>query len=196
MFPILFSMLNNDEQLYVSFKNEAEPHMDALYNFAVSLTTDRDDAYDLVQETYIKAFRFFDKFETGTNCKAWLFRIMKNTYINDYRKRSKQPEKVDYNDVENFYEEIKASFVNNNHLEEEIFRNLLGDEITGAIESLSDDFKTVIVLCDLEGFSYEEIAEITESPIGTVRSRLHRARKILFSKLYEYASTKGYIENN
>ena len=189
-------MINKDEQLYVSFKNEAEPHMDALYNFALSLTANKDDAHDLVQETYIKAFKFFDKFETGTNCKAWLFRIMKNTYINDYRKRTKQPEKIDYKDIENFYEEIKASFVNNNHLEEEIFKNLLGDEITNAIASLSDDFKTVIILCDLEGFSYEEIAEITDSPIGTVRSRLHRARKILFSKLYKYASNKGYVKNN
>ena len=194
MFPILISILNDDEQLYASFKSEAEPHMNALYNFAISLTTDRDDAYDLVQDTYIKAFRFFDKFEKGTNCKAWLFRIMKNTYINDYRKRSKQPEKVDYNDIENFYEEIKASFVNNNHLEDEFFKNLLGDEITEAIESLSEDFRTVTVLCDLEGFSYEEIAEITNAPIGTVRSRLHRARKILFAKLYKYASNKGYTE--
>ncbi|MCH7973526.1 MAG: sigma-70 family RNA polymerase sigma factor [Bacteroidetes bacterium] len=194
MFPILISILNDDEQLYASFKSEAEPHMNALYNFAISLTTDRDDAYDLVQDTYIKAFRFFDKFEKGTNCKAWLFRIMKNTYINDYRKRSKQPEKVDYNDIENFYEEIKASFVNNNHLEDEFFKNLLGDEITEAIESLSEDFRTVTVLCDLEGFSYEEIAEIINAPIGTVRSRLHRARKILFAKLYKYASNKGYTE--
>ena len=194
MFPILISILNDDEQLYASFKSEAEPHMNALYNFAISLTTDRDDAYDLVQDTYIKAFRFFDKFEKGTNCKAWLFRIMKNTYINDYRKRSKQPEKVDYNDIENFYEEIKASFVNNNHLEDEFFKNLLGDEITEAIASLSEDFRTVTVLCDLEGFSYEEIAEITNAPIGTVRSRLHRARKILFAKLYKYASNKGYTE--
>ncbi len=195
MLPILFSILNNDKQLQASFKFEAEPHLDALYNFAISLTTDRDDAYDLVQDTYLKAFRFFDKFEKGTNCKAWLFRIMKNTYINDYRKRSKQPEKVDYNDIENFYEEIKASFVNNNHLEEEIFKNLLGDEISEAIASLTEDFKTVIVLCDLEGFSYQEIAEITNAPIGTVRSRLHRARKILFAKLYKYASTNGYTEN-
>lgn len=194
MFPILISILNDDEQLYASFKSEAEPHMNALYNFAISLTTDRDDAYDLVQDTYIKAFRFFDKFEKGTNCKAWLFRIMKNTYINDYRKRSKQPEKVDYNDIENFYEEIKASFVNNNHLEDEFFKNLLGDEITEAIASLSEDFRTVTVLCDLEGFSYEEIAEIINAPIGTVRSRLHRARKILFAKLYKYASNKGYTE--
>lgn len=194
MFPILISLLNNNEQLYASFKLEAEPHMNALYNFAISLTTNRDDANDLVQETYIKAFRFFDKFEKGTNCKAWLFRIMKNTYINNYRKRIKQPEKVDYNDIENFYEEIKASFVNNNHLEDEFFKNLLGDEITEAIASLSEEFRTVTVLCDLEGFSYEEIAEITNAPIGTVRSRLHRARKILFAKLYKYASNKGYTE--
>ncbi|MCH7827221.1 MAG: sigma-70 family RNA polymerase sigma factor [Bacteroidetes bacterium] len=194
MFPILISLLNDNEQLYASFKLEAEPHMNALYNFAISLTTNRDDANDLVQDTYIKAFRFFDKFEKGTNCKAWLFRIMKNTYINNYRKRVKQPEKVDYNDIENFYEEIKASFVNNNHLEDEFFKNLLGDEITEAIASLSEEFRTVTVLCDLEGFSYEEIAEITNAPIGTVRSRLHRARKILFAKLYKYASNKGYTE--
>ncbi|PIW69584.1 MAG: RNA polymerase subunit sigma [Ignavibacteriales bacterium CG12_big_fil_rev_8_21_14_0_65_30_8] len=196
MIPILLSVLNDDEQLYASFKSEAEPHMNALYNFAVSLTNDRDGAQDLVQETYIKAFRFFDKFEKGTNCKAWLFRIMKNTFINDYRKITKQPKQVDFDNIDNFYEEIKASFVSNNHLEEEIFNNLLGDEITDAIADLSDEFKTVIVLCDIEGFSYEEIAEITESPIGTVRSRLHRARKILFTKLYKYASRQGYTNKN
>ena len=152
MIPILLSVLNDDEQLYASFKSEAEPHMNALYNFAVSLTNDRDGAQDLVQETYIKAFRFFDKFEKGTNCKAWLFRIMKNTFINDYRKITKQPKQVDFDNIDNFYEEIKASFVSNNHLEEEIFNNLLGDEITDAIADLSDEFKTdkidVVVLND------------------------------------------------
>ena len=111
MFPILLSVINQDDQLYASFKSEAEPHMKALYNFALSLTNERDDAYDLVQETYIKAFRFFDKFERGTNCKAWLFRIMKNTFINDYRKITKQPKQVDFDNIDNFYEEIKASFV-------------------------------------------------------------------------------------
>jgi len=196
MFPILLSVINQDDQLYASFKSEAEPHMNALYNFALSLTNQSDAAYDLVQETYIKAFRFFDKFERGTNCKAWLFRIMKNTFINDYRKITKQPKKIDFDDINNFYEEIKASFVKNNDLEEEIFNNLLGDEIIDAIETLSEEFKTVIVLCDIEGFSYEEIAKITESPIGTIRSRLHRARKILFTKLYKYASEQGYINNN
>jgi RNA polymerase sigma-70 factor (ECF subfamily) len=194
MFPLLFSKLNEQEQLYADFEAEAIPHMDSLYNFALKMTRNSDDADDLIQETYLKSFRFFDKFEKGTNCKAWLFSIMKNTYINKYRKQSREPVKVDYDDIENFYENIKSSHVNSSHLEKELMDNLLDDEVTEAIASLPDDFKTVIILCDLEGLTYEEIADFLDCPIGTVRSRLHRARKILFTKLYKYASDNGYIK--
>jgi len=192
-FPFFLSVIQKQNQLYKDFEREAIPHMDALYNFAFKMTGDSDDANDLVQETYMRAFRFFDKFENGTNCKAWLFRIMKNTFINVYRKESKSPEKVDYEEIENFYENIKASNTDDAHLEKDIYDNLLDDELTEAISNLPEDFRTVIILCDIEGFTYEEIADFVDAPVGTVRSRLHRARKMLFTKLHSYAIDKGYL---
>ncbi|WKZ68265.1 MAG: sigma-70 family RNA polymerase sigma factor [Melioribacteraceae bacterium] len=180
-------------KLYEDFEREAIPHKDALFNFALKLTSEEDDANDLVQETYLRAFRFFDKFELGTNCKAWLFRIMKNTFINEYRKESKEPNKVDYDDVQNFYENIKSEEVQTEHLINDSFSSVFDDEITEAIAELPSDFQTIIILADIEGYSYEEIAEFTSCPIGTVRSRLHRARKLLYSKLYTYAEDKGYV---
>lgn len=183
-------------QKYKDFEVEAIPHMDALYNFALKMTGDSDVADDLLQETYLRAFRFFDKFEKGTNCKAWLFRILKNTFINDYRKESKSPDKVDYDDIQNFYENIKSSEVKSQHLEEDAFHSLLGDEVTDALQNLAEDFRTVIILSDIEGFTYEEIADFVDIPVGTVRSRLHRARKMLFSNLYKYAEDKGYLKKS
>ncbi|MBD3408675.1 MAG: sigma-70 family RNA polymerase sigma factor [Ignavibacteriales bacterium] len=182
----------HDAALKADFEREAVPHMDALYNFALRMTRDSDEANDLLQETYMRAYRFFDKFEQGTNCKAWLFRIMKNTFINQYRKNASQPDKVDYEDVENFYESVKASSTDDAHLEKDIFDSLLDDELNEAIESLPDDFRTVVILADLEGFSYDEIAEFIDAPVGTVRSRLHRARKTLYAALKEYASERGF----
>lgn len=200
-FPFIFNFAivvpdENQRKLYEDFEREAIPHMDALYNFALKMTGDSDEADDLVQETYLKAFRFFDKFEKGTNCKAWLFRIMKNTYINKYRKETKEPDKVDYEEVENFYENVKPSSTDSAHLEKDIYDNLLDDELSEAINSLPEDFKTVIILCDIEGFTYEEIADFIDVPVGTVRSRLHRARKMLFTKLQNYASERGYISKD
>jgi RNA polymerase sigma-70 factor, ECF subfamily len=186
----------NDRQKYIDFEKEALPHMNALYNFALRMTGDADDADDLVQETYLKAFRFFDKFEKGTNAKAWLFRILKNSYINEYRKVKKEPNKVDYDDIENFYENIKSSDVKSNHMVEDVFNNLLDDEISTAISSLPEDFRTVIILSDIEGFTYEEIADFVDCPIGTVRSRLHRARKMLYVRLHKYAQEKGYVKKD
>ncbi|HET7152469.1 MAG TPA: sigma-70 family RNA polymerase sigma factor [Candidatus Kapabacteria bacterium] len=171
------------------------PHINALYNFALRMTGNADDAHDLVQETYLKAFRFFDKFEQGTNCKAWLFRIMKNSYINMYRKEAKEPDKVDFDEVKDFYNSVRSSSSDSNDLQEKIFGNLLDDEVTNALQSLPEDFRTVVILCDIEGFTYEEIADFIEAPIGTVRSRLHRGRKMLQKKLFDYARTKGYVTN-
>ena len=179
-------------QFYSDFNKEAIPHRDALFNFALKMTGDSDEAEDLVQETYIKAFRFFDKFEKGTNCKAWLFRILKNTFINDYRKNHKEPGKVDYEDIENFYENIKASEIKSFHIQDDAFAPLLDDELSGALEKLPDEFRTVIILSDIEEFSYEEIADFVNCPIGTVRSRLHRARKMLYCALHGYAKKNGY----
>ncbi len=180
------------ENVDQEFVKEAIPHMDSLYNFALKMTNDSDDASDLLQETYLKAYRFFDKFERGTNCKAWLFRIMKNSFINIYRKNIREPDKIDYDEVENFYENIKSDSATPNDLERELFENVLDDEAMTAVQSLPDDFRTVILLCDIEGFTYEEIADFIDCPIGTVRSRLHRARKMLAVKLHNYAKKKGY----
>jgi RNA polymerase sigma-70 factor (ECF subfamily) len=175
------------------FERDAVPHMDALYNFALRMTVDRSEAEDLVQETYLKAFRFFDKFEQGTNCKAWLFRIMKNSYINRYRRSQKSPATVDYGSVEEFYYTIRGSASESGDLQESLFANMLDDEVTTAIERLPDEFRSVVILCDIEGFTYEEIAEFVDCPVGTVRSRLHRGRKLLRDSLVEYASRRGYV---
>jgi RNA polymerase sigma-70 factor, ECF subfamily len=176
----------------LEFEQEALPHLNALYTFAVRLCRDKDDAEDLVQETFMKAFRFFDKFERGTNCKAWLFRILKNTYINKYRRDTREPDMVEYDVVEEFYESIKSDYSDSSNLEQRLFSTMLDDEVTEALESLPDDFRTVILLCDVEEFTYEEIAEFLDCPIGTVRSRLHRARNMLAAKLSIYAKSKGY----
>ena len=175
------------------FEKEFLPHADALVTFAYHLTLFDASANDLVQETYLKAYRFIDKYDVGTNAKAWLFKIMKNAFINDYRKKSKQPTKIDYNEVINFLDEEKDSTLSSyQDLREEMFENLMGDEVTNAINDLPIDSRTVILLCDIEGFSYEEIAKIIDVPVGTVRSRLHRSRNMLKKKLQDYAKALGY----
>jgi RNA polymerase sigma factor (sigma-70 family) len=174
------------------FNNEFLPHITSMYNFGYRLTLDRDDAKDLVQDTYLKAYRFIESFQKGTNAKAWLFRILKNSFINDYRKKSKEPNKVDYQEVETYYNSDEVDRQITPDLRVESLNNMIGDEISNALNSLDVDFKTVIILCDLEGFKYEEMAKILDIPIGTVRSRLHRARNLLKEKLGEYAKSMGY----
>ena len=182
----------NSNNLSAEFEKIALPHRNLLFNYALKMTGDYDDADDLVQETYLKAFRFFDKFEQGTNIKAWLYRIMKNSFINEYRKNVKEPNKVDYEDVQNFYENVKPSEITSDHYEEDVYANMLDDNINEALVSLPEDFRTVIILSDIEGYTYDEIADFTDIPVGTVRSRLHRARKMLYSKLSDYAKQMGY----
>ncbi len=179
------------EQLAV-FNDELLPQIDALYNFAFHLCYNEDDANDLVQETYLKAFRFIDKYIQGTNAKAWLFKILKNAFINQYRKKSKRPKQVDYEEIATYHDSEDASYVDFFDLREEIFQGMMGDEVTNAINALPIDFRTVILLCDIEGFTYEEISKIIDIPIGTVRSRLHRARNMLKERLSEYAKSMGY----
>lgn len=183
-----------DSQKEKVFNEEFMPHIDALYNFAYRLTFDEDDSNDLVQDTYLKAFRFINSFQEGTNAKAWLFRILKNSFINDFRKKSKEPSKVDYNEVESYYnsDEVETTSTVTSDLRIDALKNMMGDEITNALNSLDVDFRTVIILSDLEGFKYEEMAKILDIPIGTVRSRLHRARNLLKEKLSEYATQMGY----
>jgi len=174
------------------FDGEFMPHIDSMYNFAYRLTFDEDDAKDLVQDTYMKAYRFINSFQEGTNAKAWLYRILKNSFINDYRKKSKQPAKVDYQEVEQFYNSEDTPSNATVDLRLETTKDMIGDEISNALNSLAVDFRTVVILCDLEGFTYEEMAKILDIPIGTVRSRLHRARNLLREKLGSYALSMGY----
>jgi len=197
MIPVAAAVFSRaTRKKHLDFEQEALPHMDVLYNFALRTTGNEDDARDLLQETYLKAYRFWDKYEKGTNIRAWLFRIMKNSYINRYRKETKEPDKVDYGDIENFYNSIRADYTDTNDLQEKLFGNLLGDEVSKALEELPEDFRTVVILCDIEGMTYEEISEFIERPIGTVRSRLHRGRKLLQAKLFDYAKKQGIVPND
>jgi RNA polymerase sigma-70 factor, ECF subfamily len=177
------------------FNEEIIPHLDALYNFALRLTTDPNDAEDLVQDTIVKAYRFFNSYEKGTNAKAWLFRILKNSYINNYRKKSKKPQEVDYDEVSTFYETVRAERTDTSDLEDKMYRELMDDDITNALEELPEDFRTVVLLCDVEGFTYEEIANMLDVPIGTIRSRLHRGRNLLKVQLMEYAQNRGFASD-
>ncbi|MCP9770126.1 sigma-70 family RNA polymerase sigma factor [Lacihabitans sp. LS3-19] len=185
----------SEAEKYRIFDKEFMPHVDSMYNFAFRLTNDEDDANDLMQDTFMKAFRFINSFQEGTNSKAWLFRILKNSFINDYRKKSKEPSKVDYQEVETVYNSTEdAEYESTTDLRIEAVQDMIGDEVAMALNGLPVDFRTVIILCDIEGFTYEEMAKILDIPIGTVRSRLHRARNLLKEKLRSYAKSMGYKE--
>lgn len=187
------SQLTRDEiKKQKDFDEEIIPHMDALYNFALRLTTDPNDAEDLVQDTIVKAYRFFSSYEKGTNAKAWMFRILKNSFINNYRKTSKKPSQVDYDEVSSYYESIRAERTETSDLEDLMFREMMDDDLSTALKRLPEDFRTVVLLCDVEGYTYEEIANMLDVPIGTIRSRLHRGRNLLKTELLEYAKKRGY----
>jgi len=179
------------------FETEALPHMDALYRTALRMTKNETDAEDLVQEAFVKAYRFWDKFETGSNCRAWLFKIMTNIFINDYRSKSRSPMSVNMDDIDdNFLFGQLATLGPGDDPEKQLFAKIFDDDVKKAIEELPDDFRLVVVLSFLEGFSYQEIAEIADLQLGTVKSRLHRGRKLLQKKLYDYAVRNGYIKGS
>lgn len=187
------SQMTRDEiKKQKDFDEEIIPHMDALYNFALRLTTDPNDAEDLVQDTIVKAYRFFSSYEKGTNAKAWMFRILKNSFINNYRKTSKKPSQVDYDEVSSYYESIRAERTETSDLESLMFREMMDDDLSNALTRLPEDFRTVVLLCDVDGYTYEEIANMLDVPIGTIRSRLHRGRNLLKTELLEYAKKRGY----
>ena len=173
------------------FAREMLPHKDALLAFAYRLSEDPNEAADLVQNAYLRAYRYLDSYEAGTNAKAWLFRILKNGFVNEYRRRQKLPPAVDYDEVIVLEERGDSNVPVYVDLRHELFAELLGDEVTRAINGLPVNFRLVLLLADVEGFTYEEIAKITDVPIGTVRSRLHRARGVLKEKLGDYARTWG-----
>lgn len=187
------SQLTRDEiKKQNDFDDEIIPHMDALYNFALRLTSDPNDAEDLVQDTIVKAYRFFSSYEKGTNAKAWMFRILKNSFINNYRKTSKKPSQVDYDEVSSYYESVRADSTDTTDLESLMFREMMDDDLSEALSRLPEDFRTVVLLCDVDGYTYEEIANMLDVPIGTIRSRLHRGRNLLKTELLEYAKKRGY----
>ena len=177
------------------FEALALEHMDALYGAALRLTRSPKDAEDLVQDTYLKAFRFFESFEKGTNIKAWLFKIQTNTFINRYRRKVKEREVAETpaEDV------VLDRFVSAEQVralqdpEGDFFGRLLSDEVVEALEQVPVDFRMVVILADIQGFSYKEIAEIVGCPVGTVMSRLFRGRRILQKHLYEYAVREGIL---
>jgi len=179
------------------FEAEAIPHMDVLLRTALRLTKNKNDAEDLVQETFVKAYRFWDKFETGSNCRAWLFKIMTNIFINNYRSKTRSPLTANIDEIDDNY--IYSRLANDGHTsvdpERELFAKIFDSDVRVAIENLPDDFRLVAVLSFLEGFSYQEIANIADLQLGTVKSRLHRGRKLLQTQLYDYAVKNGYIKN-
>jgi RNA polymerase sigma-70 factor, ECF subfamily len=177
------------------FAELAMEHMPALYTAALRMTRNPADAEDLVQETYLKAYRAFDSFSEGTNLRAWLYRILTNTYINSYRAAKRRPEVTDVEDVEDLYlyHRLAPGDGSGRSAEEEVLAGFTDDEVKDAIEALPDAFRIAVLLADVEGFSYKEIAEITEVPIGTVMSRIHRGRRALQKTLGDFAQQRGLV---
>lgn len=175
-----------------SFEAEALVHLDALYGLALRLTGgDEAEAQDLVQESILRALRSWDSYELGTNCRAWLMTILRNTFINDFRRRQRHPSPVDYDDVEErpIWPQLREE-----DPEAGFFDRIVDDRIVEAIEGLPEEFRIPLVLSDLEGLGYREIADQLDIPIGTVKSRLYRGRRRLQHELYEYARSMGYVK--
>ena len=177
------------------FTTEAMQYAQSLYSTALRMTRNQSDAEDLVQETYLKAFRSFGSFETGTNLKAWLFRILTNTFINTYRAKQRRPQESDLGSVEDLflYKRLPSLAGLSESAEEQLLDLFPAAEVREAIENLPETFLLPMLLNDVEGFSYKEVAEILDVPIGTVMSRLHRGRKTMQEALYEYASKRHLI---
>ena len=179
------------------FAEEAMEYMGSLYSAALRMTRNPADAEDLVQETYLKAYRAFGSFKEGTNLKAWLYRILTNTFINSYRARKRRPEQTELDDVEDLYlyrrlgglEAVSAG----RSAEEDVLDRFTEAEVKEAVEALPEQFRLAVLLADVEGFSYKEIAEILDIPIGTVMSRLHRGRKALQKTLHDFGMARGLV---
>ena len=179
------------------FAEKATPYMDQLYSHALRLTKNPADAEDLVQETYLKGYKAFNSFKDGTNLRAWLFRILTNSFINAYRKKQRSFDEQEVEDIEAINTLSSADYSSNTHLgisaEDALFERLTDDEIQTAIDSLPGTYKDVVLLADVQGFSYKEIAEILDVPDGTVMSRLHRARVKLKDLLFDYMMSRRLI---
>jgi RNA polymerase sigma-70 factor (ECF subfamily) len=179
------------------FADQAVPFMDAIYAAALRLTRNPSDAEDLVQETYLKAYRGFGGFEEGTNLRAWLYRILTNTFINTYRSKKRRPDETEFDEVEDLYlyrrlGGLEAAAVGRS-AEDELLDWFSEAEVKDALEALPEQFRMAVLLADVEGFSYKEIAEILDVPIGTVMSRLHRGRKSMQRSLYDFAASRRLL---
>lgn len=183
--------LTEDERREL-FEEQALPYLDRLYSAALRYTRDPSDADDLVQETYVKAYRKFHQYEQGTNLRAWLYRILTNTFISGYRQKVRQPSEYPQEEIDDFslYDQLGGVGESAEH---EVLERITADEVKDALAELPDQFRMAVYLADVEGFSYQEIAEIMDTPIGTVMSRLHRGRKQLQKSLYEYARSHGIV---
>jgi len=178
-----------------TFADQAMQYAPQLYSAALRMTRNQADAEDLVQETYLRAYRGFQNFTEGTNLRAWLYRILTNAFINTYRARQRRPTESDLGDVEDMYlyrrlaslDAVNAS----RSAEDQLFDMLTDDEVKQALEDLPENFRLPVLLADVEGFSYKEIAEMLDIPIGTVMSRLHRGRKAMQKSLFDYAHARG-----
>jgi RNA polymerase sigma-70 factor (ECF subfamily) len=178
-----------------TFTEQVEPFMDALYGAALRMTRNPADAEDLLQETFLRAYRGFPNFNQGTNLRAWLYRILTNTYINSYRARQRRPEQTELDEVEDLFlykrlGGLEAATLGRS-AEDELMDLFSEAEVKAAIEALPDNFRMVVLLADVEGFAYKEIAEVLDIPIGTVMSRLHRGRKALQKSLHSFALARG-----
>jgi RNA polymerase sigma-70 factor (ECF subfamily) len=174
-------------------------HMSSLYSAALRMTRSPADAEDLVQETYLKAYRAFNSFEAGTNIKAWLYRILTNTFINSYRSKRRRPEQTELDEVEDLYlyrrlGGLEAAAAGRS-AEEEVLDHFTEGDVKEAVEALPEAFRLAVLLADVEGFSYKEIADILQVPMGTVMSRLHRGRKALQKALFEFGVERGLVAN-
>ena len=179
------------------FTSDAMQYAPQLFSTALRMTRSRSDAEDLVQETYIKGWRSFHTFQEGTNLRAWLFRIMTNTYINKYNAQKRKGTEVELEDIEELFLYKRLGSIDQSQLsssaEDQMLELFTDDEVKNALEELPEDFRVPVLLSDVDGFSYKEIAEMLEIPIGTVMSRLHRGRKAMQKMLYEYARDRGLI---
>ncbi len=188
---------SNPDALRLRFEAEALPLLPRLYSGALHLTRNASDAEDLVQETLLRAFRAFHQFREGSNLKAWLFRILTNTFINEYRKRQRQPRTVSNEEVEEWYLYSKISEEGlEPSAEASVMESLPDEEVQQALSSLPEQFRIAVLLADVEGFRYQEIAEITGVPMGTVMSRLHRGRRILEKRLWDVALRRGIVRDH
>ncbi len=180
-----------------TFADQAMEFMPALYTAALRMTRNAAEAEDLVQETYLKAYRAFGSFQQGTNLKAWLYKILTNTFINAYRSRRRRPEQTEIEDVEDLYLYRRLGGLEGatagRSAEEEVLDRFTDTDVKEALESLPESFRMTVLLADVEGFSYREIADIMEIPIGTVMSRLHRGRRALQKALLEFGMERGLV---